>query len=137
VIDEALKEFLDQIHIKITDAVAHEFAIEHQTGAAGNVQHHASQGLIQGYVSVTVAAQSFLVAHCLIKRLTQRDADVFHGVMRIDVQIALGQNIQIQQTMPGNLVEHVIEKRQSGIKLGVAAAVKRQFNCDLSFHGVA
>jgi hypothetical protein len=57
--------------------------------------------------------------------------------MRIDMQIALGQNVYVQHPMPGDLVEHVVQKRQSGIKLGLAASIQIQFDADLGFKGVA
>ena len=86
---------------------------------------------------MAVAAQALLVADRLIERLPQRDADVFHGVVRIDVQIALGENVDVQQAVPGDLIEHVIEKRQPGIELGLAAAVQIQLDADLGFQSVA
>ena len=46
-------------------------------------------------------------------------------------------NIHIDQTMACDLIEHVIEKRQSGVELGLAATVQIQLDTDLGFKGVA
>jgi hypothetical protein len=40
------------------------------------------------------------------------------------MQIALGVDLQIDQTMPRHLIQHVIEKRQAGLKHGLAGAVQ-------------
>jgi len=53
-------------------------------------------------------------------------------MVSIDVQVTFGVNIYVQQAMPGNLVEHVIEKRQPGVKLGLTAAIQIQIDADLS-----
>jgi len=103
VIDKTLEEFVDEIHIELADAAPYKFAIEHQPRASGDIQHHARQRFIQRHVSMTVATQTFLVAYSLIECLPQRDADVFNGVMGIDVQVAFGENVYIHQTMPGDL----------------------------------
>jgi hypothetical protein len=42
--------------------------------------------------------------------LAQRDAHVFHGVMAVDVQIAFGMDTLINQTMAGDLVQHVVKE---------------------------
>jgi len=39
--------------------------------------------------------------------------------------------------VPRNLVEHMVEKRQSGIEFRLAAAVQIQFDGDLGFQCVA
>ena len=70
-------------------------------------------------------------------RLPERDANIFNGVMRINVQITLGENVHVNHAMSCNLIKHVVEKRQPGIELGLAATVKHQFNGDLRFCGVA
>ena len=136
-VNETLKEFIDQIHIELADAAAHEFAIEHQSGPTGNIQHDAGQCFIQRHIRMPIAPHAFFVTDRLIERLSQCDADIFHSVMGIDVQITFSLNEDIHQTMPGDLVEHVIEKWQPGFELDFAGAVKHQLNGDLCFLGIA
>ena len=59
-------------------------------------------------------------------RLAERDADVFDGVMLIDVEIAGGLHLQIEPAMPRDEIEHVIEKADAGVVLEAALAVERQ-----------
>ena len=67
---------------------------------------------------MAVAADALLVAHGLVDRLAQRDAHVLDGVVAVDVQVALGLDVQVDQAMAGDLVEHVIEKTDAGGEAG-------------------
>jgi predicted molibdopterin-dependent oxidoreductase YjgC len=86
---------------------------------------------------VAVALDALLVAHGPGKGLAQGDADVLHRVVRIDVQVALGVNAEIHHPVAGDLVEHVLEKRQTRVEIGLAAAVEAHRNADLRLQRVA
>ena len=73
---------------------------------------------------MAVAANALLVAHRLRDRLAERDADVLDRVMRVDVQVALGLDVEIEHAVARDLVEHVIEKRHAGREPRAAAAVE-------------
>jgi hypothetical protein len=69
--------------------------------------------------------------------LAQGDADVLNSVVTIDVQIAFTGNVQIYQSMPGNLVEHVVQKTDACVQLGQPGAVQVQGDADLRFGRLA
>ena len=48
-----------------------------------------AQGLIHGHQKVSRAQDAFLVAQRLVEGLAQRNADVFHRVVLVDIQIAV------------------------------------------------
>ena len=73
---------------------------------------------------MAIAADPCLVAHRLGNRHTQRDADILNGVVRVNVQITFGFDIQVDQTVTGDLVQHVVQKGHAGIKLLLAGAVQ-------------
>ena len=85
---------------------------------------------------MAVAAHALLVTDRFGKGLTQRDADVFNGVMGIDVQIALGLDLEVDQPVTGNLIKHVVEERDAAREFRAAAAVEIQLDADLRFLGV-
>ena len=60
------------------------------------------------------------VAQCLFQGLAESDADIFHRVMLIDVQIALRLHVQIDRRVLGQQREHVIEETDAGGNLAVA-----------------
>ena len=86
---------------------------------------------------MTVTKDAFFVAHRLGERLPQRDADVFDGVMIINMQIARGVDIQIDQAVTGNLIEHVIQERDPCRQFLLACAVQIDGDANLRLVGMA
>jgi len=60
------------------------------------------------------AAHARLVADGARAGLAERDADVFDRVVRVDVQVTLGVDLEIEHAVARDLVEHVLEERQGG-----------------------
>jgi hypothetical protein len=58
------------------------------------------------------------------KRLPEGDADVFHRVVSIDVQVSLGGDINIYLTVSGDLIQHMLEEREPSIEGALAGAVE-------------
>ena len=92
--------------------------------AAGEIDHHARQRLVERHVGVAVAAHALLVADRLGDRLAERDADVLDRVVAVDVQVALGLDLEVDQAVARDLVEHVVEERHAGGELRRAGAVE-------------
>src|SRR5450755_4001097 len=86
---------------------------------------------------MTVTTNALLVADRARNGLTQRDADVLDRVMRIDVQVAVRLDVEIDEAMPRDLVEHVIEEGHTTRELRVAAAVEVDADRDLRLGGIA
>ncbi len=85
---------------------------------------------------MSVAGQSLFVAPSLGQGLTKRDTDIFHRMMGIDMKIALGVDIQINQTMTGDLIKHVIKEGNTGGKFALTSTVKIQTHGDLRLQGI-
>ena len=58
-------------------------------------------------------------------------------MMRVDMQIALGHEIDIDQAVPCYLFQHVFEERQARFDATFAAAVEIHRNGDPGLLGVA
>jgi hypothetical protein len=71
------------------------------------------------------------------KSLAQRDADVFNGVMRVYLEVAFSVYLYINQTVAGDLVEHVVEEGQAGFALKLTGAIEVNLNADLRLIGIA
>lgn len=137
VVDEALEEFVHQLRVQLADHAAGELHVHVQTWATGKVHHNAAQSLIQWHVGMAVTANAFFVAHRLGKGLAQGDAHILHRVVAVDVQVTLTLNVQIDQTMTGNLVDHVVQKTNPSMQSGLATAVQIDANGDLGLQRVA
>src|SRR6185503_2902537 len=124
VIDEALKELMGQIDVESADHRPGELDVVFESGPPGEVDDDPRQGLVERHIRVAVAHQPGFVAQRLLDRLAEGDADVLDGVMTVDVQIALGIDRQVDHAVARDLIEHVVEERYAGRKLGAAAAVE-------------
>jgi hypothetical protein len=69
--------------------------------------------------------------------LAEGDADIFDGMVRVDVEIALRFNREIEHSMAGDLVEHVIEKANPRRQLRLASAIQIELDADFGFQRVA
>ena len=70
-----------------------------------------------------IAAQAFFVAYGGAKSLAEGNAHIFHRVVAVDMQITCAGNIQIDQAVACNLVEHMVKKADARVELGQASAV--------------
>jgi hypothetical protein len=57
--------------------------------------------------------------------------------MSVDMQIAFGFDIEIDQAMAGNLIQHVVEERHPGVQLLLTGAVDINHDADLRLIGIA
>ena len=73
----------------------------------------------------------------LVHRLAQRDADVLDRVVAVDMQVAIGLDVQVDQAVARDLVQHVVEKADAGMQLRLAAAVEVDAHRDAGFGRVA
>ena len=137
VVDKALEELVREVDIKVPDPCPREAHPELETRPPGKIHHDSRERLIERHVGVPVTADPLLVADRLGKRLAEHDADVLHGVVRIDLEIAPGIDGKVQHAVAGHLVEHVLEKRQAGRKPGFPATVQVQADRDLGLAGIA
>jgi hypothetical protein len=84
-------------------------------------------------IGVTRDASHF--AERLFERLAERDADVLGGVVVIDMKIASRGDVQVDARMPGQQIQHVIEKADAGRDRGFAGAVEIDGNFDVGLLG--
>jgi hypothetical protein len=86
---------------------------------------------------VAEAAHTGLVADGLGKRLAERDADVLHGMVAVDVEIAFRLDLEVNHGVARHLVEHVLEERHAGGEPGRALAVQVELHPDLRLLGIS
>src|SRR5690606_11459388 len=94
VVHEALEKFIEQVHIEATHRSASERDVVFQTGTSGEVDDNPRQRLVQGDIGVAVAADTLAVQR-LVHRHAQCDANIFNGVVCVNVQVTVGLDIQI------------------------------------------
>lgn len=137
VIDEALKELASEVDIEITDAGTSVVDKVMQPRTTGEIDHYPRQRLVERHVGMAIATQTALVTDRLGKSLAEGDTDILDRVVVIDVGIAFAMDIQIDQTVTDDLVEHVIKERNAGIEPALTGAIKIDADRDLRFERVA
>ncbi len=65
------------------------------------------------------------------------DANVFYGVVLVHVEIALRRYFEIEGSVAGYEIEHVIEETDAGVDAGFALAVEIEFEADIGLVGFA
>ena len=124
VVNEPLEERAGEIDVESADHRARERDVPFEARSPGQVDDHPRQGLVQRHVGVAVAADARLVAGGARESLPEGDADVLDGVVRVDVQVALRLDLEVDQAVARDLVEHVIEERHPGLEPALAGAVE-------------
>ncbi len=97
VLRERVKELAEQLGVHLADLRDREFNPPDQIGPPGCIQRHARECLIHRQLGRTVAPDAAPIAQRLGQRLAQRDAAVLDRMMRVDMQIALGAQRDVDQ----------------------------------------
>ena len=78
-----------------------------------------------------------LVAQRAQHRLAQRDTDVFHCVVPVDVQVALRMDVEVEQAVARDLVQHVVEETDTSVQPRLPGSVEVDAYGDLRLGRVA
>ena len=128
---ESLKKLAHELGVEFTDFGAMKFRPEHQERSPGNVDGYPGQGFIHGEMYIRVPANPAQISKRLTDGVSKSDANVFHGVVAIDVKIAFRDDLDIHQRMTGHLFQHVIEESDARGNLGQAGSVERHLDLDI------
>jgi hypothetical protein len=128
-----LPEFLGQRGIEAAELFDRDFGFPDEERAAAEIEGYRYEGFIHRKGKVPVTADTGFVAKSFSDRLAKADTDVFNGVVRIHVQIALRFHIEIDEAVAGEQVEHVIEKADARVEIGRAGSIQVELQFDLRF----
>jgi len=87
---EGLKPLLHKLGVERADLVAHELGPEDQERSTGNVDRDSRQCFVHWYLHVGISRNAPHITEGLLDGLSERDANIFGGMVMIDVQVALG-----------------------------------------------
>ena len=119
--------------------VAHQpranFGIDDCCCASAEVDRRKTKRLIHGHQKIAGAQDSKFVAESVVKGLAQHDADIFHGVMLINVQISFCFELQVKCSVASEKFQHVVQKTNAGRDFVSPVAIDGQGYLDISFCG--
>ena len=87
IVDECLEKLTGQFHVEFAYFHFRKIDVVDHVRAAGEVDRHTGQGLVHGNRRLPVTADPFLVAERFTECLSKDNADIFHRVVKIDVDV--------------------------------------------------
>src|SRR6266508_1245769 len=125
------EEILEQVQVEVRNPRPPERHIEDQVWPTRDVHRRMHERLVHRQEGVSIASDAPLVAHRLLEGLAQADADVFHCVVQVHLEVAFGVHGEIHQAMLGPGLQHVVEEGNARLHLGRTAAVQVELQDDL------
>lgn len=101
----------------------------------GKVHNHTRQRLIQGNIRAAKAGNPLAFSQRFFKSLSQGDADIFDGMMVVDMGIPTGGEVNIKQAVPCQLIQHMVEKTDTAVDAGDPGTIQVEGDRDLGFGG--
>ena len=132
---EAAEELLEQLGVDLADLVAREAHVPGQERPAGDVDRRFHKRLVHRHQRLPVAPDAALVADGACERLPQRDAGILRGVVEIDMQVALRLDLEVEQGVPSECGQHVVEEADAGGNPGAPGAIETQRQGDRRLAG--
>src|SRR5882762_7669080 len=111
--------------------------VDHRHGPAPEVNRRQAQSLVHWHDEIAGPQDSELAPKRFVESLAQGDANIFHRMVLIHVQIAVGFETKVKATVPGKEFQHVIEESNAGGNLVLSAAIDVQREVDAGLVGVA
>ncbi len=84
---------------------------------------------------MAIAHQSLFVAERFDQCLAEHDADIFHGVVKIDLRVALGAHLELEKRVLAEQRQHVIKKRDARLHARAAMTVDGQLDQNVGLAG--
>src|SRR5690606_14994048 len=124
IVYEGLKPLANELGIVVADLWRAERYPPYEIGSSGYVDRRARQRIVHRQQRARVPPDPGLVGEGLAKRLADGDPRVLSRMMHVDMEVTLRPDIQVDQRMARQLLEHVVEKADPGLHLVSAGAVE-------------
>lgn len=134
---KAHEPMLDEFGVPFAQSWHGKRRLPDKIGSPRYVQRTAGERFIHRRIGAAIARNAALIAQSCQYRFTDGDAGIFGRVMLINMQIADGLYLQIDERMFGKLFEHMVEKSDPGRHVIHAAAIEIDGNINRGFVGLA
>ena len=132
---KALEEIVDELGLQIADARRRRAQIHDRVRTPAEIHGGDGQRLVHRHHEVAGAVDPRAGAERLRHRLAERDPEVLHGVVLIDVEVAARVDAQIERAVPRDELQHVIEEPDAAAHAVPSLAVERETERDLRLAG--
>src|SRR5215472_1295272 len=132
-LSKGAEEILEQLGLEVTNAGRGEFPMADAVSATGEIEGGGGEAIVHRHEEIARAENAALIAEGLFDGVAKGDANVFDGMVLIDIEIALGAKMEIESTVASDLLEHVIKEADTGGNVGFATPVEVETKCDVRF----
>ena len=133
-------EAMEEMGKEFRGQVAHTFASERgapdKPRTAAEIDGNTRETVVHGQ-DKAIAGQTELGAKCLTEGGTQDDGHIFYRVVLVDMEVATTTEGKVEPAMARQLHEHVVEEADTGVDVGLSAAVETEGEVDVGFTGLA
>src|SRR5690349_11655848 len=81
---------------EIANQACPHLSVDYCSGTAAEIHCRHSQGFVHRHDKVAGAHDAPFICQRLFKSLSQRDTNIFHGVVLIDIEVATGLKFQVK-----------------------------------------
>lgn len=135
---EGAEKFLDELELEgPADRGDAGRGVVGEVGSTAEVDDCSHEGFIHRDIGQAVALDACFGAEGLCEGLPEGDSDILNRVVVIDFDIALGGEVEIEESVFCEEGEHVIEKSDAGGDAGNAGAIDKQGELDRCLGGFA
>ena len=134
---KAQPELLSQLRVKIPYLGRRQVHRPAQIVPSREVRGAENQSFVHGQQELPVTDNAPFIPQGLLKRLAQADADVLHGVVVIHLDVPLADDGKVKIPVPGEELQHVVQKATAGSQLPPAGPIQIQSQADLRLPGVS
>src|SRR5215469_15888313 len=93
---KALEKILDQFGLKVAHTGGRELCLDHAKRASAKVDGGRRERLVHGHQEVAGSKNTPFIAQSSVNRFSERDSDVFNGVMLVNVQVPACLHAQVK-----------------------------------------
>src|SRR5215470_20408592 len=103
---KSVEKVRHQFRLQVSYQPDADLRVGHRLGASGKIDCHDSQSFIHWHYEISGAQNAPFGPQCLRKSLAKSNADVFHRVVLINIEVAVRPELKIEGTMIGKQFEH-------------------------------
>jgi len=130
---KGLKKIFEQAKIECLDLSVRQIHVIHQVRTSAQINRHLSKGFIQWNRGKSESLDPRLFAQRLMQGLSHDNPDIFHRVVLVDVDIALGLDRQVEEAVFGEEIQHMVKEPNGSVDLPPPGAIQIPCDTDIRF----
>src|SRR5258708_6762098 len=108
-ISQRFHEIVHQLSLEVADPLLADRDVVSEVRAPADIDNRGTDGLVKRHGGLAEALDSSAITERLSKRSAHDHPNVFDRVMVIDMQIATGLDLQVEESVAREALEHVVE----------------------------